>query len=224
MCNDTPPPKNPSVGTVTAGAWKGLLLLREARAAAQTAGRDLWEFAVEVRELRAVGLSHTDLRRLLAAGLTEHRAERTQVAGARRCFRALASLAIPESACFVLTAAGAALADSCQAGPGVLQPHRVMPASPPHWDELRRRLCWQGLLVKEFRQPAGNQELILAALQEEAWPARVYDPLPRRHGQDPKMRLRAAVKALNHHQLHRLIHFRCDGRGEGVGWGDAWEA
>jgi hypothetical protein len=195
--------------------WKGLLLLREAQAAAHAAGRDVWEFAVEVGELRAAGLTHTDLRRLLVAGLAEHAAERSESCCAVRHFEPLANLTIPEGACFILTATGATLA-------GAPPPDGAAPGlDSPHWDALGRRLCWQGLLVKEYRQPAGNQELILAALEEEGWPPRIDDPLPQARGHDPKVRLRAAVKALNGHQLHRLIRFRCDGTGEGVGWGDA---
>jgi hypothetical protein len=60
-------------------------------------------------------------------------------------------------------------------------------------------------VVKEYRQPAGNQEVILAALEEKGWPARIDDPLPPARGQDPKVRLRATVKALNGNQLHSLL-------------------
>jgi hypothetical protein len=212
---------DPAVGPVGPGPWKGVLLLREAWAAAHAAGRDVWEFAVEVGELRAAGLSHTDLRCLLAGGLAEHAAERTDPLGKARHFEPLANLAIPDGACFILTAAGAALTGPGPAGRawGPRLDGAAAGPAPPHWDGLLRRLCWQGLLVKEYRQPAANQELILAALEEEGWPARVDDPLPRGRDQDPKARLRAAVKALNGHQLHRLIRFRCDGTGEGVGWG-----
>jgi hypothetical protein len=222
MDNPAPPLTNPSVSIGRPGAWKGLLLLREARAAAHAAERDVWEFAVEVRELRAAGLSHTDLRWLLATGQAEHGVERVAAGGRQRRFEALANLAIPESACFILTAAGASLTDRClEGGPGAHPDWAAAERPLPRWDGLTRRLCWQGLLVKEYRQPAGNQEVILAVLEEEGWPARIDDPLPPARGQDPKVRLRAAVKALNGNQLHRLLRFRCDGTGRGLGWGDA---
>src|SRR5947207_475841 len=35
------------------------------------------------------------------------------------------------------------------------------------------------LLVKHFRRPAPNQYLILDVFQEENWPERIDDPLPR---------------------------------------------
>jgi hypothetical protein len=72
--------------------------------------------------------------------------------------------------------------------------------------------------VKWFRVPAGNQEAILAAFQEQRWPVRIDDPLPCRHGTDPKERLHAAIRRLNGRQLRRLLRFRGDGTGMGVRW------
>jgi hypothetical protein len=33
--------------------------------------------------------------------------------------------------------------------------------------------------------PAGNQELMLSAFQEEGWPEHIHDPLPGNHLTDP---------------------------------------
>ena len=42
-------------------------------------------------------------------------------------------------------------------------------------------------VVKQFRVPAGNQELILAAFEEMGWPPHIDDPLPPVHDLDPKL-------------------------------------
>jgi hypothetical protein len=86
----------------------------------------------------------------------------------------------------------------------------------PAWDSARRELRLGKNVVKRFRQPAKNQETILAAFQEEGWPPRIDDPIP---GDDAhaKDRLRDAVKKLNR-QAILLIHFLSDGKGQGVLW------
>jgi hypothetical protein len=88
----------------------------------------------------------------------------------------------------------------------------------PHWDRDRRELRWANQLVKQYRLPAPNQELILAAFEEEDWPLSIDDPLPHEPEQDPKQRLHDTIKSLNRHQLRRLLVFTGDGTGEGVRW------
>jgi hypothetical protein len=73
-------------------------------------------------------------------------------------------------------------------------------------------------LVKAFHQLAPNQELILAAFEEEAWPPRIDDPLPVMEDHRSKDRLHETIKALNRHQKCRRIRFRGDGTGSGVRW------
>ena len=73
-------------------------------------------------------------------------------------------------------------------------------------------------MVKCFRVPAPNQEMVLTAFEEEGWPYRVYDPLPPEEGKDAKQRLHETIKALNGHRLARIIRFHGDGTGEGVFW------
>jgi hypothetical protein len=72
-------------------------------------------------------------------------------------------------------------------------------------------------MVKRFRQPAKNQESILAALQEENWPLHLDDPMTGGDKVDPVERLRDTIKKLNRQSV-RLIRFRSDGRGRGVLW------
>jgi hypothetical protein len=87
----------------------------------------------------------------------------------------------------------------------------------PIWDGERRELRMGKLVVKRFRQPAKNQELILAAFEEDSWPPRIDNPLSSNGDTDAVDRLHDAVKKLNR-QRKKLIHFRSDGRGLGVMW------
>lgn len=89
--------------------------------------------------------------------------------------------------------------------------------SVPHWDAQLRELRLGNKLVKRFRVPAANQELILNVFEEEGWPECIDDPLPPK-GDDPTRRLQATIKSLNRHQSEPLIRFH--GNGEGAVW---WE-
>jgi hypothetical protein len=79
-------------------------------------------------------------------------------------------------------------------------------------------LRFRGKLVKQYSRPSPNQELILAAFQEEGWPPRVDDPLPPCDDQEPRQRLRDAIKNLNRGQHHGIIRFFGDGTGRGIRW------
>lgn len=91
-------------------------------------------------------------------------------------------------------------------------------AEGPFYDQDRREFWVGNRLVKSYRQPSTVQQAILSAFQELGWPARIDDPLPRAPGQEPKLRLREAIKRLNRHQQRRLIRFRADGTGTGILW------
>ncbi len=88
----------------------------------------------------------------------------------------------------------------------------------PRWDPLARELWVGDLLVKRFRQPADNQERVLAALEEEGWARRIDDPLPGDGCIDRHDRLRETIRSLNARQLHKLIVFKRDGTGNGLTW------
>lgn len=90
---------------------------------------------------------------------------------------------------------------------------------PPRWDDNLRELRLRGQRCKQFRQPAKNQVTILRTFQDDDWPGRIDDPLPGVHGKDLKRRLRETVRSLNVN-MH-LLHFECDGTGEGVIWNQA---
>jgi len=87
----------------------------------------------------------------------------------------------------------------------------------PFWDSERRELRLGDIVVKRFRQPARNQEIILAAFQEEGWPPHIDNPLSGDSETSASERLHDAVRRLNQ-QRNRLIHFECDGHGEGIVW------
>jgi len=71
-------------------------------------------------------------------------------------------------------------------------------------------------LIKKFRVPAPSQESILAAFDEDGWPERIDDPLPRLRGSDASGRLGEAVRGLNRRQKHAYVRFERDGTGTGV--------
>jgi hypothetical protein len=94
----------------------------------------------------------------------------------------------------------------------------------PHWDQQCRVLRVGQYVVKQYKRPSPNQEMILAAFEEEDWPQRIDDPLPPQGEQEPKCRLHDTIKWLNRNHEHGLIRFLGDDTGEGVRWqlvGDA---
>jgi hypothetical protein len=196
----------------------GLVLLREALDSAQRLKRDVWDFAVEIRELSKAGLNHTAIRWLMCMGYAEHAEERIHAGRARRSFRRYLNLALTTRSCFVLTANGvlwtADLLGSEERGG-----EEEEAAAPPRWDGALRRLCWKEQLVKQFRSPAPNQEMILCVFEEEGWPPHISDPLPPAGNIEPKARLHDAIKSLNRKQVNHLLCFRGDGNGLGVVWG-----
>lgn len=89
----------------------------------------------------------------------------------------------------------------------------------PHWNPARRELTLGGMVIKRFRQRAGNQERVLMAFEEEGWPQKVLDPLPPNGETHPKRRLQDTVYHLNRHHINKgLIRFEMDGTGEAVLW------
>lgn len=88
----------------------------------------------------------------------------------------------------------------------------------PTWDPNRRELRFRGQVVKRYRVPAPNQELILAAFEEDGWPDSIDDPLPPVPDIEPRRRLQATVKSLNRCQAVEMLRFHGNG-GERVLWG-----
>ena len=222
-------------------AWVGLVpdqlrpaleqLLRASRYADECRA-DRWQFAVEISELLAGGATHTDIRWLIYRGFVLHGKETTVPGDAERSFRPLPATAIPADARVVLSPAGAKELETELCGtalapsPPPVVESKAQSAAPeppptrptPEWDADRRELRYQGQVIKRYRVPAENQELILTAFQEEGWPHCIDDPLPPDGEIDPKQRLQATIKSLNRNQLVRLIQFHGNGNGLQVYW------
>jgi hypothetical protein len=88
----------------------------------------------------------------------------------------------------------------------------------PVWDADQRELRFRGRIVKRYRVPARNQELVLAVFQEEGWPASIDDPLPPENDQEPKHRLQATIKSLNRNRIAPILRFRGNGNGDRICW------
>jgi hypothetical protein len=201
---------------------------------AEDSHTDRWQFAIGLAELEANGATLADLRWLILSGYGEHAREVTVPGDAERSFRKLTPTSLPIDSYFVLSATGvshlrqvlcAGKKTPCSLG-------AQSPAAPrgakevadaqatPEWDSQRRELRYQGQVVKRYRVPAQNQELILATFQELGWPEFIDDPLPPAAGQDSKERLQATIKSLNRNQHGRLIRFHGNGNGQQVYWQD----
>jgi hypothetical protein len=218
-----------------------LALLWHAYDCAEDAHAAPWDFALEIGKLDEAGLTIADLRWLVAKGFVEHGGETSAYGDAHRSFTPGERFNFSTTTCVVLTTKGTAFA--CQvlqeapATTAAPEPRGAAPqaalgsqiASPsgetgpgpalrPRWDPGRRELSLGDRPVKQLHMPAGNQELILSAFQEEGWPRYIDDPLPGNHLSDPKTRLNDAIYRLNRAQVTPLIRFHSNGRGSGVHW------
>jgi hypothetical protein len=108
-----------------------------------------------------------------------------------------------------------AFADSPNNGMGCLKAEYSLT---PRWDSHRRVLLFDRQVVKRFKVPAPNQEIVLATFEEEAWPVRIDDPLPQHVNIVAKQRLHDTITSLNRNQQNRLLRFFGDGSGEAVCW------
>jgi hypothetical protein len=208
-------PLTPTVKTAL-----GLLL--QAHISAARLGRDKWDFALEIQALKEAGLNHNDLRSLICQGFVEHCVERTRCGAKQRTFRQPSGLRLARRSCFTLSETSLPVARHIIANGAhlpALTVHAETGEIPPlpFWDGERRELRLGNVLVKRFRQPAKNQETVLAAFQEDGWPAHVDNPLSGDADIDARDRLHDTVRKLNC-QSNRLLHFCSDGNGEGVVW------
>ena len=212
-----------------------LTRLRHALNYASDLCRDPWDFAVEIQGLFEEGLTNNDIRWLLCKEYVEHAGELTLPGDEHRSFRPLGRFTFCDRSCIVLTEKGlefvvgsagettvAISSNGYHGVNGLLEDHPAKPATKlhpaPHWDRQRQELRLGEFLVKRFKVPAPNQELVLATFQEEGWPPRIDDPIPPHPDLDPKRRLHDTINALNRCQLNILIRFQGDGSGQGVRW------
>jgi hypothetical protein len=195
----------------------GLMLLSQAFGYARDAQADPWDFALEVDALCATGLTISDLRWLVAKQFAEHGQETSVYGDAHRSFRRGDGFFFDHTTCVVLTPSGAAFVDNILRMPNQ-EPSASNVRWKPVWNQGRRELSFHGAVVKRYRVPARNQQVILDAFEEEGWPERIDDPLPVRRDVDPRTRLHDAINRLNRCQTNRLLRFRGNGAGTGISW------
>ncbi len=223
------------------GIQAALTQLAQAYVYAEDAQHDVWDLAVEIDLLHGLGVTPSDLRWLVCKGYVKHAREVTQPGDDARAFRPTGALTFPPGSCCVLTADGLQflrhLGENGRPHDGEHLHFTLPPVSEvdqnsngrralrfdvpvwrPVWDVVRRELRVARRLVKRFRWRAPNQETLLAVFEEEGWPPRLDDPLPRLPEQDPRRRLHDTIKCLNRNQEHPLLRFHGDGSGEGVSW------
>ncbi len=213
-------------------------LLAQAKLFAQDAGCNIWKFAVDIRQLRSLGVPDILLKWLLIRRYVEHRPIMQQKDGNGTDLPE--SLALLDTSAFVLTAQGDQFVQRLSSNWPALGAHfsHALPAAAPagdvripsgppvraqamikpYWDVICKQLWFSDKLVKQFKLPSVNQETVLMAFEEEGWSQRVDDPLPPHPNQNPHVRLGNTIKALNRNQKHKVLQFRGDGSGEGVLW------
>jgi hypothetical protein len=202
----------------------------EAYLYAHELNRSVWDFAVEIGVLRQVGCTNSEFRWLVCKGYVDHAPENTLTGEETRSFRhgrQTPGLTFGRRTGFVLTDAGFEFAIAALGAAGTESPpqhsgHTCGEAQGtgllPEWDPMRQELRVGGLVIKQFKVPAANQERVLAAFQEDGWPPQIDDPLPPISDQDPKRRLHDTINSLNRNQKHRLVRFEGDGTGQGIRW------
>lgn len=204
----------------------GVELLLEAFELSRDVPRSAWDFAIEVGERQAAGLSSSALRWLACKEYVECAIETSLPADERRSFGPHGPLVLEPRMCFVLTESGARFVrqliaefasrklHSCEVGRSI----GLVGVLRPRWDALQQELWLGDDLVKRFTAPAPNQEVVLAAFEEEGRPQRIDDPLTPQPEQDTKRRLLDTLKCLNRHQHNAVSRFHGDGTGQGVRW------
>ena len=187
---------------------------------------DRWDFAIEMDRLLTLGLSKCELRWLLAKGYLECAREADSDRHGVRSFSDVGNRVLVGETCFVLSFTGEQrvhdLIERGQSLSLVVLPTTAI-VNPdalvrPCWNRQRRTLKVGDAIVKHYRVPAGNQEVILDTLEEDGWPDRIDDPLTPFPQQDPKRRLQSAIMCLNRNQRLPLLRFRGDGSGTGILW------
>lgn len=198
----------------------GLRMLWRARLLAEDLHESPWTLAVDIQELREAGISRADLQWLLRQGMIEHAIESTKRGNAARRFDPVEEPIFDVRSCFILTAIGLKSLERLLHTSLVQQAQRNRPFSSPtpEWDAQIRELRLGDEVLKRFRVPACNQQLILSAFEEEGWPAKIDDPLPRTVTVHSKPRLHAAIQSLNRNQRPHRIRFRGNGKGDGILW------
>ncbi|MEX1027807.1 MAG: hypothetical protein WD049_07345, partial [Candidatus Paceibacterota bacterium] len=182
------------------------------------------EFGVDIRCLRKVGFTDSELRWLLCKGYIEHYWDLTLPGERGRTIRRILSLRFSKRSCFALTQAGWDFAEQFNYTSQMQTRHATNPdaderraTSIPAWNAMSRQLTVDGFVLKTFQVPSSNQERILTAFEEEAWAAQIDNPLPPSKSVNCRTRLTQTLYRLNRSLVPPLIHFSCS-NGDRVYW------
>jgi hypothetical protein len=201
-----------------------MAVLLQATTLAHRARQSPWEFGVDGPLLIAAGLTQEQFQWLADEKYVQLTEQVTRQSNGATACRQMVLAQLHGKKRVVLTAAGEKAARSlCRV---VVQQAALLPGRNgdcrarlvPTWDKANHRLSLAGFLIKVFKRPAPNQQLILAAFQELGWPRSIDDPLAPRPRTNPKHRLHDTIEDLKQHQITPLINFFGDGTGRGVGW------
>lgn len=207
-------------------------LLLQAQQYAEELRRDPWDFAVEWTSLRETGLTNNDIRWLIYQGFLKQGVEALANHDFLTVQQRNGRSRLTDGSCFLLTSDGFQFArefkpqvEERNAEPCAKEmPHDHYDGAEcetlltPAWDRHRRTLVFGRRVVKRYKVPAPNQEIILATFEEEDWPVRIDDPLPRHVNIVAKQRLHDTITSLNRNQENRLVRFFGDGSGEAICW------
>ena len=206
---------------------QALCLMLHAHEYAKDTNCDPWQFALSMGELETIGLATPDIRWLLMKNYAALGMELTVPGDPVRSFRPVPITSINRAAGIILTLEGAEYLN----GRLKISPPPPVPGSHsnltrehakndrrPRWDSGRRELRVGSIVVKRFRVPAPNQELILQVFEEEGWPHSIDDPLPPVLEVDCQQRLRATIKSLNRCHIVPLVRFHANGGGQVICW------
>ena len=182
---------------------------------AKSCQQNLWDFAVEIRELNDLGIENHSIRWLICHRLIQHAIECSGPTDVKRKFACAQNLSIETRSCFTITTQGRNLISILKTLEGSMSDSDDNGSL--FWDSGRRELKLNGKTIRAFKWPAKNQERILRVFQEEGWPDRIDDPLPPTEV-CPKKKLHDTIKCLNRGVKGKGIRFRGDGTGQGVIW------
>jgi hypothetical protein len=185
-------------------------ILLEAFNSAGVSERDPWDFAVEIADLRAAGVTKAVLRLLIHNGLVEHEVERT-TSGNRRRFSRSGGMRFSDKSCFMLTEAGARAARVPQAEPV------LSTAETPYWNDANHTLFWRGQAIDHYKSDAPYQEAVVRAFEAQGWVRSVTVALPEDPGVSPKERLHNTIQNLNR-KVRPHLRFGQEGSGSRVYW------
>jgi hypothetical protein len=201
-------------------AYLELIEARWAACDVQARARDK---AVSRKHFHARGIGDSLLLWMMYQGQIEHVQARAQAP----LPHPVGSLQLDDTSAFALTDEGEAFADAFLAAvlvpPDPIDRHEAwdrlfLGTLLPHYDAANRIFSWGRHILKRFRQPSKNQELVLSAAEELRWPNWFDDPLFFVREKNPKILLHDTIKDLNRRQSPYLVHFKGDGTGRRIGW------